>query len=287
MTEPADRFFVSQRLRLHYAEWGAPDAPPLILIHGGRDHARSWDALAATFASQWRIIAPDLRGHGDSEWASDGSYEMVDFTYDLAELVRHLELGPVPIVGHSLGGNIAVRFAGLYPEAVKKLVAIEGLGPSPAMSAESEAQGVADRMRHWIAKRRTMDRRSPRRYATLHAAIARMQVANAHLTPELARHLTIHGARIHEDGSASFKFDPAMGVMSPVDFTTAEKHELWAAISCPTLLVYGRESWASNPDEDGRARHFRNARVEMFDDAGHWVHHDRLPDFIKMLGEFL
>ena len=66
--EPASRFFVAQRQRLHYLDWGNCDAPPLILIHGGRDHSRNWDWTARALRYRWRIIAPDLRGHGDSAW---------------------------------------------------------------------------------------------------------------------------------------------------------------------------------------------------------------------------
>jgi pimeloyl-ACP methyl ester carboxylesterase len=72
-----------------------------------------------------------------------------------------------------------------------------------------------------------------------------------------------------------------------VDIAQAELQELWNAISCPTLLCYGEKSWASNPEKDGRARHFRDARVVTFADAGHWVHHDQLDAFMKELQEFL
>ena len=78
-----------------------------------------------------------------------------------------------------------------------------------------------------------------------------------------------------------------MRSFSPADFTDAEMAELYAAIACPTLLVYGRDSWATNPAEDGRLERSRNARVALFDDAGHWVHHDRLDAFIAELRAFL
>jgi pimeloyl-ACP methyl ester carboxylesterase len=128
---PTANTFISQRLRLHYVDWGNRDAPPLILQHGGRDHCRSWDWVAEELAKDWHVIAPDLRGHGDSAWAPDGNYETNAFVYDFAQLVHTLGHDQVTIVSHSLGGNIATRFTGLYPEKVRKLVNIEGLGPSP------------------------------------------------------------------------------------------------------------------------------------------------------------
>ncbi len=82
----------SSRLKLTVQEWGDPEAPPLILQHGGRDHARSWDFVAAAFAKHYRVLAPDLRGHGDSEWTNDGQYSIVDLVYDLGSVIAALEL---------------------------------------------------------------------------------------------------------------------------------------------------------------------------------------------------
>ena len=115
MPGPTSNSFISQRLRLHYVDWGNPDAPPLILQHGGRDHCRSWDWVAQDLARDWHVIAPDLRGHGDSAWTPDGNYEMNAFVYDFAQLVHTLGYDQVTIVAHSLGGNISSRFTGLSP----------------------------------------------------------------------------------------------------------------------------------------------------------------------------
>src|SRR3954469_25997225 len=85
---PTSRIFFSQRLRLHYVDWGNADAPPLLLVHGGRDHCRNWDWLAEELGRDWHIIAPDLRGHGDSQWSQDGTYMMAGYIYDLAQLIH-------------------------------------------------------------------------------------------------------------------------------------------------------------------------------------------------------
>ena len=151
---PITNSFISQRLRLNYIDWGNPDAPPLLLVHGGRDHARSWDWVAEELRHDWHIIAPDLRGHGDSAWSPDGNYEMSAFVYDLAQLIHQLNLTSVTIVAHSMGGNIATRYAGLYPENVRKLVTIEGLGLSPKMQVERDAVGIQRRFRQWIEDKR-------------------------------------------------------------------------------------------------------------------------------------
>jgi pimeloyl-ACP methyl ester carboxylesterase len=284
---PTSRIYFSQRLRLHYVDWGNAGAPPLVLLHGGRDHCRNWDWVAAELRRDWHVIAPDLRGHGDSQWSRSGHYSMAGYVYDLAQLVHQQELAPVTIVAHSLGGNIALRYAGIYPEKVEKLVAIEGLGPSPKATAERAKRGIAERMQRWIDEQRGLAGRLPRRYATIEDAFRRMQEENKHLSPEQARHLTQHGVNQNEDGTYSWKFDNYVRVWPAYDMTTEEVHDLWGRIACPTLLIYGKESWASNPDADGRARIFRNARVVSVEGAGHWVHHDRLDEFLGLVRGFL
>jgi pimeloyl-ACP methyl ester carboxylesterase len=284
---PTSRVYFSQRLRLHYVDWGNSGAPPLILLHGGQDHCRNWDWVAQRLRHDWHIIAPDLRGHGDSQWSATGSYTMAGYIYDLAQLIDQQRLAPVTIIAHSLGGNIALRYAGVYPEKVKALVSIEGLGPSPKALAERARLTIDERMRKWIDLEHNLAGRLPRRYASIEDAFRRMQAANKHLSPEQARHLTQHGVNQNEDGTFSWKFDNYVRVWPPYDMQVEEIQQLWSRITCPTLLVYGKESWASNPQEDGRARHFQNARVMSFEGAGHWVHHDRLDAFIDTMREFL
>jgi pimeloyl-ACP methyl ester carboxylesterase len=284
---PTSRIFFSQRLRLHYVDWGNPAAPPLLLVHGGRDHCRNWDWLAEELRSDWHIIAPDLRGHGDSEWSKDGSYTMAGYIYDLAQLIHQLKVAPVTIIAHSLGGNIALRYAGLYPENVARLIAIEGLGPSPRMLRERMAKSFPERMRGWIAEQRGLAGRMARRYASIEDACRRMQEENKHLSPEQARHLTLHGVNQNEDGTYTWKFDNYVRSWPPYDMRSKDIELLWSSITCPTLLVYGKESWASNPAEDGRAQAFKNARIVTVEKAGHWVHHDRLREFLELARTFL
>jgi pimeloyl-ACP methyl ester carboxylesterase len=287
MPTPRTHKINSSRLQLNVTEWGDPSAPPLLLQHGGRDHGRSWDAVAAAFLQDYRIIVPDLRGHGDSDWAADGVYEMADFVQDFVTLVKALDLPPCPMIGHSLGGNIISRFSGLYPDRVTKLVNIEGLGFSPTVTAERDKRDQIELLRGLVEERAQRSTFVARRFADMAAMVARISEANERLSPELAEHLARHAARINEDGTVTPKHDPALRDTGPFDISTETKHRLWAAISCPVLLVHGAQSWASNPALDGRAVHFRDARVELFEDAGHWVHHDRQADFIAKVRDFL
>jgi pimeloyl-ACP methyl ester carboxylesterase len=243
--------------------------------------------VAQALRHDWHILAPDLRGHGDSQWSPDGSYSIAAYIYDLAQLIHQQELAPVTIVAHSLGSMITLRYSGIYPENVKKLVAIEGLGIAPRTMVERAKQPIGDRMRRWIEEQRGLSGRMPRRYASIDEALKRMQEANRFLSPEQARHLTQHGVNQNEDGTYSWKFDNYVRADRPYGMTQAETEELWSRIVCPTLLVYGKESWASNPEEDGRIRHFKTAKVVSFEGAGHWVHHDRLDGFLDLLRGFL
>ncbi|MXO86148.1 alpha/beta fold hydrolase [Altererythrobacter aurantiacus] len=289
---PTSQSFISQRLRLHYVDWGKYDEngkakPPLVLVHGGRDHARSWDWVAEQLRDDWHVVAMDHRGHGDSEWVSDGNYSSGDMVYDLAQFVHQLDVGPVTIVAHSMGGNVALRYAGTFPDMVEKLVAIEGLGPSPKRHEEMRATPYPERMAEWIEKKRAASGRTPRKYASIEDAYARMIEENSYLTERQARHLTIHGVNKNEDGTYSWKFDPHLNVWHVEDVADEFIQQTWNAISCPTLLLYGAESWASNPEGDGRLDHFRTARVIEFENAGHWLHHDQFDRFMATLHDFL
>jgi len=284
---PTSHRLISQRLKLHYVDWGNPAAPPLILLHGGRDHCRSWDWAAQALRSRWHVIALDLRGHGDSDWSPDGDYSMGAYLYDFAQLIHQLRLAPATVIAHSLGGNIALRYAGLYPQNTKKVVAIEGLGPSPAMLAERAKRTQADYIRDWIDEKRSLSARTPKRYPNLDEALARMKSENRFLSDEQARHLTLHGATQNEDGTWSWKFDNYIRIWPPFDIPQENLEGLWRAIECPTLLVYGDDSWASNPEKDGRAKNFRHARVVSFAKAGHWVHHDQFEGFMQEVNAFL
>ena len=287
MEGPTSHIYFSQRLRLHYVDWGNEEAPPMLLVHGGRDHCRNWDWVAEAFRDEYHIIAPDLRGHGDSQWLLGGSYDQVDYVYDIAQLLHQRQHTPVTVIGHSLGGSISLLYAGLYPATVTRLVSIEGMGPPPSIVEERINQPAAVRLQAWIGDLRRIAGRIPRRYRSLEDAYERMQTENPHLTEAQARHLTIHGSNQNEDGTYSWKFDNYVRAFPPVGLPYEEQRQLHGRISCPTLLFHGQESWASNPADDGRAEHFQNAEVASIANAGHWVHHDQLDEFLAITRAFL
>lgn len=284
---PTSHSYISQRLRLHYVDWGNEGAPPLLMVHGGRDHCRNWDWVVQELRDEYHIIAPDLRGHGDSEWSIGGNYGPTDFVYDIAQLVYQKQMAPVTILAHSLGGMISLQYAGIFPDAVKKLIAIEGLGPSPTMIEERFSKPVHDRLSGWVEDLRKSSGRIPRRYDSIEDAFHRMQEENPHLSAEQARHLTIHGASQNEDGTYSWKFDNYVRNWPPYSLPYDEIYQLWQRITCPTLLIRGTESWASDPVKDGRIKHFQNAQVAAIEGAGHWAHHDRFDEFVSIVRNFL
>ncbi len=284
---PTSHIYFSQRLRLHYVDWGNRDAPPLLLVHGGRDHCRNWDWVAEALRDDYHIIAPDLRGHGDSEWVMGGAYTLSDYVYDIAQLIHQQKLAPLKIIGHSLGGMISLRYTGLYPESVTKLAAIEGMGFPPERLAERLSRPIEERMDEWVSGLRKIAGRQPRRYASVEEAYQRMQAENPHLSPAQARHLTVHGVNQNEDGSYSWKFDNYVRIQFPHEMDGEQNAALWRRIKCPTQLFRGTESWATDPVADGRAAHFENASCIDIENAGHWLHHDRLDVFLDHVREFL
>ena len=283
--KPTSNTYFSQRLRLHYADWGNAASPHMLLVHGVQDHCHSWDWFADRFADHYHVIAPDLRGHGDSEWVRGSSYHHLDYVYDLDQLVRQRQLVPSVVVSHSMGGTLASMLAGVYPECFRALVIIEGVGLWPGWGGHEPEPHT--RIDEWIRGTRAMAARLPRRYPSLEDAYRRMQRANAHLTPDRARHLTIHGSHRNEDGTYSWKFDNYTHAWPAFRLPTEHVVGLWRRITCPVLLINGGEGYAHRIGQDGTDAHF--GRVEMLDvpGAGHWVHHDRLDDVTRAVEAFL
>src|SRR3989442_161757 len=136
--------YFSQRLRLHYVEWGNPAKPPLLLVHGGRDHCRNWDWTAAALRDDWHVIAPGLRGHRDSPWSTDGSYTMGGYIYYLSPLAHHQRPAPATLIAHSLGGHDALRSSATCPAATSRPCGV-GSGARPCSSTARRAGRVIRR----------------------------------------------------------------------------------------------------------------------------------------------
>ncbi len=278
---PADCFFQSQGLRLHYADWGNHAAPPLILIHGGRDHCRSWDDLARALQLDFHVIAPDLRGHGDSEWAKGSSYSLSDYVYDVTRLVRAAGLEQACIAGHSMGGMIALVFAGTFPQRVTRLAILDGV----TVLRGGARRPIHEKIARWTEQLDKFAEARTRSLASIAEAAERMSAHNKRLTAEQAMHLARHAVRANPDGSFSWKFDEYQAARAPYRLSLDDYIGLWSRITCPTLLLYGNESFLPSPE--GAVRHFAQARAVTVPGAGHWLHHDKLDEVVALLREFL
>lgn len=281
---PTSNVYFSQRLRLHYADWGNRDAPAMLLVHGVQDHCHTWDWFAEAFAERYHVLAPDLRGHGDSEWVRGSSYHPVDYVYDLDQLVRQRELAPAVVVSHSMGGTLASIYAGVYPDQVAALVIIEGVGLWPGLNGPDAPHQRVDA---WIRATRALAGRLPRRYPTLDDAAGRMQQANERLNPAQARHLTRHGSHRNEDGTYSWKFDNYTHVGPAYRMPESDMLALWRRIDCPVLIVNGTEGYPHRIGQEGTEQCFADMRVVDVPGAGHWVHHDALDAVVDSVSGFL
>ncbi|HLF72133.1 MAG TPA: alpha/beta hydrolase [Dehalococcoidia bacterium] len=284
MNQYEDRYFESARLRLHYVAWGDESKPPLLLVHGTRDHARSWDFVAQGLLDRYAVYALDLRGHGDSDWAQGGPYGLADYVSDMARFVETLGRGPVSIVGHSLGGRVSLDYASAFPDNVTKLVCIEGTGHfRPQMPPD-------ERIRRHVADIADLTKRQsePRLYKSIEAAAERMIEENKHLTPAMARHLTEHAVRRREDGTYIWKFDLFLRLAPLHEWSIPDTKLLWSNLTARVLLVGGSESWwPKQPNREELSAAIPGARTVIFDNAGHWVHHDQLDGFVATAREFL
>lgn len=277
---PEARYYQSQGLNLHFTDWGNSAAPPLILIHGGADHSRSWDHLAQALRGSFHVIAPDLRGHGDSGWATGSSYNLADHVYDLTCLVKAEGFDKVAIVGHSMGGMVSLTYAGAFPEKVSRLVVLDGVTTFPARRVKPADARIAD----WVGDLDKFAQRKIHRYPSIADGADRILARNPRLTPAQANHLATHGLKQNDDGSYSWKFDPYLRARAPYRLTLEDNTGLWSRIACPTLLVSASESFLPDPATVGVMSHFRHAELARIEGAGHWLQHDK-PDQVRELIE--
>ncbi len=283
MSDPESRFYQSQGLRLHYADWGNAKAAPLILLHGGRDHCRSWDRIARSLRPHFHVLAPDLRGHGNSDWTKGGSYALTEYVYDLSRLVRSTAARQVTLVGHSMGGMVALIYAGTFAGEVSALVVLDGVTVLP----NAKRLAAHERIAQWVGQLDRLEDREPRRYRSIEDAAAQMQAHNKRLSPELAQHLAAFGVRRNADDTFSWKFDPYQRAAAPQRLWPEDHVSLWSRITCPTLLLHADESFLASPEAAGVANYFQQARTETISGAGHWLHHDKPDEVLRAIHTFL
>ena len=277
---PTQHFFQSQRLKIAYWDWGNPDAPPLVLIHGGRDHSRQWDNVAMAFRDRFHVVAMDMRGHGDSDWAVGSQYGLPDMAIDI---VRMLEVvgAPATVICHSYGAQAATVAAGVYPDLFARLVAIEGVSPGVIRRTDINPEWI----REWMDKARESETPRMRVYKTIEEAAERMLEQNPRLPADLLP--TIAGYAVKPvEGGYVWKFDGWVLNRSSMEIRRDELPRFWAAVTCPTLLVSGGVSHLRIDPGAPVLGLFKDARLALFEGAAHWVHHDKFDEFIREVTGF-
>lgn len=282
--EPISHFYYSHRLKLQFWDWGTEGKPTMVLVHGGLDHARNWDWVARSLREHFHVYALDLRGHGNSQQAPGALYSLAEHVLDLSALLDIIDDFPVYLIGHSLGGNIVLHYAGIYPERVRKLIALEGIG---FPMGEKFNKPFKERLRVWIETVRKGEKRDIKSYPSLDSAVARMMEVNPHLPADIARHLTLHGTNWNSDGSLTWKFDNYLRFFPPYGTSRNDTIDLLGNVACPVQLFWGRESFFADPEKEGLAQALKDYRLVKVDKAGHWLHHDQLDVFLKEATSFL
>ena len=272
-------------LRIHWVEWGKPGTQPVILVHGFRDHCRTWDFLVAellTISPDLWLVAPDCRGHGDSGWiGAGGYYHFFDYLLDLDHLLRYLGAPVVRLVGHSMGGTITCLYAGTRPDRVSKLALLEGLGP-PGMSFTDAPRRAA----RWLDEVSAVGEGAG--YASLEETADRLRRAYPRLTEERARHLAFHGMRRTDAGVWQWKFDPLHRTTSPQPFYLEQFREFLRRVACPSLVIQGAESeHRTRGDIQARYGWLPDAELVTVSDAGHMVQQDNPEAMARILAPFL
>ncbi len=295
-------FVPVRNLRYHVRLWGEPDAdrPPLVLLHGWMDVAASWQFVVDALAEERFVVAPDWRGYGLTEEGDGGkvdNYWMADYLADLEWLLDHYAGdGAVDLVGHSMGGNVAMQYAGVRPQRIRRLVNLEGFG-MPAVEAEQ----APARYSQWIDQLKRLHRGelALARYSAPEGVARRLMKTNPRLAPDKAAWLARHwaAARPQPDGSERWEIlgDAAHKVVNAHIHRVDEALALYRCISAPVLAVEAaRDSldgwWKGRytiAQYHERLKNVPNARVETVADAGHMLHHDQPVRVAALIEDFL
>lgn len=229
--QPTTNYAMVNGLRLRYLEWGRPDALPVVCVHGYTSSAEAFNALARRIQDRAHIVAMDVRGHGESAWSPDGAYQYADQAGDLAALVDQLGIERFMLIGTSMGGIIAMVYAGQHGDRLRGLV-LNDIGPDVEAGSGRITQTVGSR---------------PNDFASLDEA---MQYRRETSPITAARPLedqeeTARGVlRERPDGRWAWKMDPAY-IEQRVKQGPPKRPALWPVLEtlqCPTQLVWGTDS---------------------------------------------
>lgn len=288
------RFVNVRGLRYHVLEWGAtdlitPERPPLVMVHGWMDVAASFQFVVDAMAGERCVLALDWRGFGLSESSGSDAYWFPDYLGDLEGVIDALvPEQAVDLLGHSMGGNVVMIYAGVRPERVRRVVNLEGFG-----LPETKPQQAPKRYAQWLDELKQPAQL--RHYDSVDAVAQRLRKTNPLLTEQRAAWLAPHWSRRREDGQWEILGDPAHKRANPVLYQKAEVLECWKRITAPVMWVEGDQTdvskWWGNryPREDFEARLAVLPRLErhVLSPAGHMLHHDQPEALAAHLERFL
>jgi pimeloyl-ACP methyl ester carboxylesterase len=254
--------------------WGDPEARPVLLLHGAYDHGRMFDDLAPRISALgYHAIALDFRGHGDSG-PLDTGFAWALLHIDLALLVRDVIGSPVGVIAHSFGGGQAIGLAGAFPELVRWLVVIDGLGPPPfALTMPDDLRGTIQT--NESRTDRILFDRHRREWPSIEDMAAYRAAQNLRLSPQWALHLARHGSRRGPDGGWVWKADPMFGLGVPSEFNVDLLAEEQRRVRCRVLAITGTEhdTWRDlTPEQEAERVTWLRARHTTVPSTGHYVH---------------
>jgi pimeloyl-ACP methyl ester carboxylesterase len=288
--ESRSRGYPIRGLKIHVRSWRTPGRPssPLIMLHGWMDCSASFQFMVDKLRRGWTVYAPDWRGFGLSARSGADGYWFPDYLADLDRLLDRLSPDrPVDLVAHSMGGNVAMLYAGVRPERVRRLVNLEGMG-----LAAGRASAAPDRYRHWLDEIATEAPGAVRTYPTIQAVAERLQRANPRLTTDRALFVAAHWTRQRPDGGFEMLGDPVHKRVNPVLYRLPEVLACWRKIRADVLWVMAAEQpagrWYSSGDElERRLRVIKSVNRATVHEAGHMLHHDQPDVLADLVEEFL
>jgi pimeloyl-ACP methyl ester carboxylesterase len=253
--------------------WGDPARPPMLALHGWLDNAASFSTIAPLLASDYYVVALDLRGHGRSSHLPPGAwYHYVDYFDDTRAVLDRFGWTRATLFGHSLGGTLASLYAAAYPERVETLLLVEALGPLTVPPDSTLAQ-----LRRGLDERAAFaSRRALRVFPDLESASAARAMASG-FSNEVARALVERGVR-PVDGGYVWSSDPRLTLTSAQRYSEAQVLAMLGGIRAPTLLILAEPATSYLPDAMMAERAAQVAGIEVVRVAGHHHLHLETPD---------
>ena len=272
--KPQDKTVTANGLKLHYLDWGTAGKPYMVLLHGLRGHAHSWDDVSAAMYQDFHVLALDQRGRGDSDWAPGGDYSTESFVDDLAAFSHAVGLDSFVLVGHSMGGRIGMAFAARYPEKVQRLVIVD-VGP------DIDPKG-AERITREI-------REVPEEFDSFDAVLDYMNKSNRFASDSVLRRRLQYATKELPNGKLGWRYD--LAVRDQRRYGTAPPPpDLWPSlrqITCPTLIVRGADTDTLGAEVAHRMdQELPHGKLVEVPRAGHMVFEDNPEDFISQLTAF-